>query len=64
MRRFGFVFQGDNLLQWRTAEGNLKFNLETMHLKGPEWKKRVGEMLEIVGLGQYKDVYPMSFRAA
>lgn len=58
LRRFGFVFQGDNLLQWRTAEGNLKFNLETMHLKGPEWKKRVGEMLEIVGLGQYKDVYP------
>ena len=58
LRRFGFVFQGDNLLQWRTAEGNLKFNLETMHLKGPEWSKRVDDMLEIVGLSQYRKVYP------
>lgn len=58
LRKFGFVFQGDNLLQWRTAEGNLKFTLETMHLKGPQWAKRVDEMLDVVGLGQYKRVYP------
>jgi len=58
LRKFGFVFQGDNLLQWRTAEGNLKFTLETMHLKGPQWTSRVAEMLEVVGLGQYKKVYP------
>ena len=30
LRKFGFVFQSNNLLQWRTAEGNLKFMLETM----------------------------------
>ena len=58
LRRFGFVFQGDNLLQWRTAEGNLRFNLETMHLKGPQWDRRVDEMLEIVGLSQYRRIYP------
>lgn len=58
LHKFGFVFQGDNLLQWRTAEGNLKFNLETMHLKGPKWSKRVDEMLEIVGLSQYRRIYP------
>ncbi|NLV58848.1 MAG: ABC transporter ATP-binding protein [Clostridiales bacterium] len=58
LRKFGFVFQGDNLLQWRTAEGNLRFILETMHLKGPQWRKRVDEMLEIVGLLQYRKVYP------
>lgn len=58
LNRFGFVFQSDNLLQWRTAEGNLRFNLETMHLKGPEWEKRVNDMLEIVGLSQYRRVYP------
>ena len=57
-RKFGFVFQGDNLLQWRTVEGNLKFNLETMHLKGEKWNKRVDEMLEIVGLSQYRGIYP------
>ena len=57
-RKFGFVFQGDNLLQWRTVEGNLKFNLETMHLKGDKWKKRIDDMLEIVGLSQYRKIYP------
>ena len=58
LRKFGFVFQGDNLLQWRTAEGNLKFTLETMHLRGTQWSKRVDEMLEIVGLSQYRRIYP------
>jgi ABC-type nitrate/sulfonate/bicarbonate transport system ATPase subunit len=58
LRKFGFVFQSNNLLQWRTAEGNLKFMLETMKLKGPEWSGRVQEMLEIVGLQDYKDVSP------
>lgn len=58
LNKFGFVFQSDNLLQWRTAEGNLRFNLEVMHLKGAEWDKRVDDMLEIVGLSKYRKVYP------
>jgi NitT/TauT family transport system ATP-binding protein len=58
IRKFGFVFQNNNLLQWRTTEGNLKFMLETMRLKGDAWSKRVDEMLEIVGLLDYKSVYP------
>ncbi len=58
LHKFGFVFQSNNLLQWRTAAGNLKFMLETMKLKGPAWKQRVDEMLDIVGLLAYKNVYP------
>jgi len=58
LKKFGFVFQNNNLLQWRTAAGNLKFMLETMKLKGPAWAKRVDEMLDIVGLLAYQDVYP------
>lgn len=58
LHRFGFVFQSDNLLPWRTAEGNLKFMLKTMKLKGERWENRVGEMLEIVGLQDYGRVYP------
>ncbi len=58
LKNFGFVFQSNNLLQWRTAEGNLKFMLETMKLKGPQWKNRVEEMLDLVGLLDYKTVYP------
>ncbi len=55
---FGFVFQTSNLLQWRTAEGNLRFILEVMKLKGKQWYNRVDEMLDLVGLLQYKDVFP------
>ncbi len=58
LRKFGFVFQNNNLLQWRTAEGNLKFMLETMKLQGSDWTKRIDEMLDIVGLLGYKSVYP------
>lgn len=58
LHKFGFVFQNNNLLQWRTAEGNLKFMLETMKLEGDKWAKRVDEMLDIVGLLDYKTVYP------
>jgi ABC-type nitrate/sulfonate/bicarbonate transport system ATPase subunit len=58
LHRFGFVFQNNNLLQWRTVAGNLQFMLETMRRKGPFWEKRVDEMLDIVGLLAYRDAYP------
>lgn len=58
LRKFGFVFQNNNLLQWRTVCGNLKFMLETMNLKGDMWTQRIDSMLEIVGLQEYQDVFP------
>ena len=58
LKKFGFVFQSHNLLPWRTAEGNLKFMLQIMKLKGQKWQDRIHEMLELVGLQDYKKVYP------
>lgn len=58
LKKFGFVFQNDNLLPWRTTEDNLKFTLEIMNLKGDKWLTRIDEMLDIVGLKAYKKVYP------
>lgn len=58
LKKFGVVFQNNNLFQWRTAEGNLRFMLEIMKLKGEKWNQRVDEMLHIVGLQDYKKVYP------
>jgi len=58
LKKFGFVFQSHNLLPWRTAAGNLKFMLQVMKLKGEQWTKRIDEMLDIVGLLDYKKVYP------
>lgn len=56
--KFGFVFQSNNLLPWRTVEGNLRFMLKTMKLKDEKWESRIDEMLDIVGLLDYKRVYP------
>lgn len=58
LRQFGFVFQNDNLLAWRTVAKNLNLPLEVFKLRGEEWKKRINEMLEMVGLIDYKDCYP------
>ena len=58
LKEFGYVFQNNNLLPWRTVEGNLKYVLNTLKLKGDEWEKRIDEMLDIVGLLDYKRVYP------
>ena len=58
LKKFGYVFQSNNLLPWRTAEGNLRIMLKIMKLKGEQWEKRIDEMLGIVGLLDYKKVYP------
>lgn len=58
LNTFGFVFQNSNLLPWRTAEQNLRLILEVHRLKGKEWLDRVDEMLQIVGLENYKHVFP------
>ena len=58
LKDFGFVFQQHNLLEWRTVQKNLRLNLEIFRLKGSEWEKRVEEMLEIVGLQDYANIYP------
>lgn len=56
LRDFGFVFQQDNLLEWRTVEKNLKLPLEVFGVKNQE--NRINEMLQIVGLLDYKDTFP------
>jgi len=58
LKKFGFVFQNDNLLPWRTAEKNLSLTLEVMKLKDEKSKARIPEMMEIVGLQDYMDVFP------
>ena len=58
LRKIGFVFQKDNLQPWRTVEKNLLLPVEVMRLKGPEWQRRVGEMLELVGLTDYRGALP------
>jgi len=58
LKDFGFVFQNDNLLPWRTAAKNLSFTLEMMKIKDENNKQRILDMMEIVGLQDYMDVFP------
>jgi NitT/TauT family transport system ATP-binding protein len=57
-KKFGIVFQNNNLLSWRTVGKNLNLSLELQKLKGDEWNHRIEETLKMVGLSAYIDAYP------
>lgn len=57
-KKTGFVFQNDNLLPWRTVRKNLILPMETMGLKSDKTNARVQEMLKLVGLEAYADIFP------
>jgi len=58
LKKIGYVFQIDNLLPWRTVQKNLELPLEVLGFKGKEWIRRIDDLLEMVGLSDYKYAYP------
>ena len=54
----GVVFQGYNLLMQRTIYKNIAFPLELVKTPKQELEKRVGELLELVGLSDKAQMYP------
>jgi D-methionine transport system ATP-binding protein len=57
-RKIGVIFQQFNLLDSRTVFGNVAFPLEIAGMRAAEAKKRVMEILELVGLRDKCDFYP------
>ena len=57
-KKVGMIFQHFNLLSSRTVEGNIAFALEIAGWSVVDKKKRVDELLEIVGLTEKKNIYP------
>jgi iron(III) transport system ATP-binding protein len=57
-RDVGLVFQNYALWPHMTVAQNVAFGLEERRLPAPEIKKRVGEMLELVGLSALSDRRP------
>ena len=53
------IFQSFNLLMQRTALENICFPLELAGIKGETARKRARELLEIVGLPDKADAYPV-----
>ena len=55
---FGSVFQNNVLLNWRSVRKNLELSLEIFGLKGQQWEERIDDLLEMVGLSEYQDIFP------
>ena len=57
-KKIGMIFQHFNLLANRTVAGNVAFPLELSGVPKTEQKKRIDDILDVVGLTEYKDKYP------
>ncbi|MDY0870986.1 ATP-binding cassette domain-containing protein [Dongia rigui] len=57
-RSIGMIFQHFNLLSSRTAFGNIALPLELAGTPAVETERRVGELLDLVGLADKRDAYP------
>jgi D-methionine transport system ATP-binding protein len=57
-QKMGVIFQQFNLLDSRTVFGNVAFPLEIAGLRSGQAKKRVMEILELVGLRDKSDFFP------
>ena len=57
-RNIGYMFQKDQLLEWRTIMQNVILGLEIQGKLTPEDYKAAKEMLENYGLGDFINSYP------
>lgn len=57
-QNIGMIFQQFNLLLQRNVEDNISFPLEISGISKKEGKKRVQELLELVGLADKRKSYP------
>ena len=56
----GVVFQEYHLFPWLTVEENVGFGLERSDRSPADQERRVDEMLDLVGLTEFRDAYPKS----
>lgn len=57
-RQVGFVFQNVNLMPWRTVLKNVTLPLEISGRPKPSAEREAQELLALVGLEQFEQVYP------
>lgn len=54
----GYMLQKDYLFEWRTIRSNACLGLELQNKLTPENVQHVDELMELYGLGEFKDSYP------
>ena len=57
-RTLGVVFQDFRLIEKKTVRGNLEFAMRAVGSSPREMRKRIPYVLDLVGLGEKKNVYP------
>jgi NitT/TauT family transport system ATP-binding protein len=58
IRQIGFIFQQPNMLPWRTVRENIVLPLKIFGLKDKGCEDYTDELIELAGLGPYRDGYP------
>ena len=59
-----YIFQEYSAFPWQTVEENVAYGLKTKRRPVKEIKQRVDEMLEMVGLTEYRNYYPNQLSAS
>lgn len=59
-----FVFQEPSSMPWLTVEQNIRYGLEIKRVPGEEIKKRVDQVMELVGLKDFRNYYPRQLSAS
>ncbi len=57
-RKVGFVFQNYALFRYMTVFQNIAFGLDVQKKPAGEIRKRVDDLLELIGLSEFRDRYP------
>jgi len=59
-QNIGYVFQDSTLMPWRTVRHNVELLGELEGMERGERARRTDEVLELVGLSEFQDLYPMA----
>ena len=59
-----YIFQENSTMQWLNVERNVSFGLDIKGVSEAEKKASVDEVLEIVGLSEYRKYYPRQLSAS
>ena len=59
-----YIFQETSTMDWLTVEQNVSFGLDIKHVPADVKKKRVDEVLDIVGLTEFRHYYPNQLSAS
>lgn len=54
----GYMFQRDNLLDWRTIMDNITIGLEILKMKDKSSLDRIERLLKMYGLWDFRNMYP------